>query len=159
MIGGKVTQSSAATNRFGRDFEPRWVYGPTYQDTISSIWSPPVWSFTELVKVPVSPEKSTYIYGYYISTEEPNVFWVSWWRHGGLYYNIVNIPMGGSVFFTDNIPINNGIPANMLAGDDPRNAYVYIFATVENTKITKFQGGLLIAEETVEDTTKFGVYV
>jgi len=159
MIGGRVTQSSAATNRFGRDLDPEWTYGPTYRGTISASWTPPAWSFTSLISVPVSTDKSSYVYGYYITTEEPNVFWVCWWRQGTLYYNSVEVPMGGTIIFEDSIPVNNGFPANRLAGDSSVNAYIYIFATVENTNVTTYQGGLLIADEDVEDTSKYGLYV
>ena len=97
MIGGKVSQSSAAITRFGRDLDPVWHYGPTYSSPITASWVPPAWSFTSLITVPVSTEKSSYIYGYYITTEEPNIFWIAWWRQGTLYYNSVDVPMGGTI--------------------------------------------------------------
>jgi len=159
MVFHRVNQPSSNLKRFGRDLEPKWVYGPLYQDVITASWTPPTWSFTQLIAYPVGSDTNTYIYGYYISTEEPNRFWVVWWRHGLLYYNTVEMPMGGTVMYADKVPINVAVPANKYANDPPENAYVYIFATETNNHITKYQGGILVADEPLTEEWERGVNI
>lgn len=159
MLGGRSNESTSNVQRFGRDLHPEWTYGVTYHDVINAVWAPPLWSFTSLIAVPVPSDKNLYIYGYYISTEEANRFWVTWWRHGTLYVSEVMVPAGGTIHFEDSVPINVGYPANKLATDPAANAYVYILATISNPNITYFQGGLLIAEESLEETHERGVNI
>jgi hypothetical protein len=156
MLGGRGNESSASLKRFGRDLRPEWTYEVTYHDVITAVWAPPLWTFTPLIAIPVPNDKNLYIYGYYISTEEPNRFWVTWWRHGTLYVNEVEMPDGGTIHYEDTVPINVGYPANKLATDPADWAYIYIFATVSNPNVTFYQGGLLIAEESLAETAERG---
>jgi hypothetical protein len=88
---------------FGRDVEPSWVHG-------SEITAPA--ADTALVSRTVSAEKSAYIYGFFISTTEPNDFRINW-TSGATSYS-VRIPIGGkgAVHYVDFVALNEGLPAN-----------------------------------------------
>jgi hypothetical protein len=88
---------------FGRDVEPAWVHG-------SEVTAPA--AGTALVSRTVSAGKSGYIYGFFISTTEPNDFRINW-TSGATTYSI-RIPFGGkgALQYVDFVALNEGLPAN-----------------------------------------------
>lgn len=146
-FGEKSSTSGAEATRIGRELNLEWTHGLLYHDTITAHWLPPPWVFTVLVRKDLEVGKDTYIYGYYIMTEEANRFWVLWQLDSSIYYHEVNIPGKGFVYYVDSVPINIGYPGQKKASDDPAYTYAAIYATIDNPNVTFYQAGILTGTE------------
>jgi len=146
-FGERGSGSSSESKRIGRELSLEWTHGDLYYDIIIAHWMPPPWVFTKLVEKPLTAGVDTYIYGYYIMTEEPNRFWVLWYLDNVYYYREVNIPGKGFIYYIDNVPINIGVPGQKKASDDPTETTIGIYATIENPNVTFYQAGILTGEE------------
>lgn len=146
-LGGKGSKSSSESVRVGRELNLEWTHGLLYHDVITAHWLPLPWVFTVLVRKDLVVGEDTYVYGYYIMTEEANRFWVLWQLDDILYYKDVYIPAKGFVYYVDNVPINIGYPGRKKATDDPAYTYVAIYATIDNPNVTFYQAGILTGTE------------
>lgn len=97
----KYVAPASIVMRWGHNVSPQWVYGQTYT-------APP--ANTKLVSV--TPPASTYIYGFYIFSDEANDFQISWTSGGTVYTFLISTGSRGTTYFSDIIPINEGIPAD-----------------------------------------------
>ncbi len=88
--------------RWGRGIAPVWTYGAV-------ISAPPANS--ALVSITVFTGKSGYIYGFFISTSENNVFKINW-TSGGVAQSIQLQIGAGTVIFFDFCALNEGKPAD-----------------------------------------------
>jgi len=113
--------------RWGRDVTPAWIIG-------SEIVAPVI--NTILVSRTVSAGKRGYIYGFFISTEESNIFYIQW-VSGGTTYRI-RIPASRGLMYTV-LPcaVNDDLPADSAST---------ISIIVANAGSTVYQAGLLYAE-------------
>jgi len=89
--------------RWGQSLEPSWIYG--------NVVTAPATNTTLLSKT-VSSGKKGYIYGLFISSDEANVFIITW-TSGGVTMQ-VRIPFGGggAVLSVFQAPLNQGLPAD-----------------------------------------------
>jgi len=88
---------------FGRDVEPAWVHG-------SEVTAPA--ANTALVSKTVSAGKSGFIYGFFISSPEPNVFKINWTSGATAYSVRIPISGAGAVQYVDFVAMNEGLPAD-----------------------------------------------
>jgi len=89
--------------RWGRDVDPFWVHG-------AEVTAPA--AGTALVSKSVSAGRTGYIYGFFISSGEPNDFMIKW-TSGAVSYSIrIVFPGKGSLQYVDFTPLNEGLPAD-----------------------------------------------
>ena len=89
--------------RYGRNISPSWVHG-------NEITAPS--ANTSLVSHTVSSGKQGLIYGFYISSDEENVFRIEW-VSGGVTKSIrVKFGGGGTIHYVDFFAMNEGQPAD-----------------------------------------------
>ncbi len=112
--------------RWGHNTTPRWVFG----DYINN--PTPEYALT-YIEVP--PDMQAYIYGFYLLSNEANDFKITW-RSGGVAQEyLITHSARGVTYFTDTIPLNEGLPA------DPNSA---ITVSITNNGTGKYRVGILI---------------
>jgi len=89
--------------RWGQSIEPSWIYGNIV--TAPSANSP-------LLSITVSANKKGYIYGLFISSDEANVFIVTWTSGGATKQIRIPFGGGGAVMTVFPTPLNQGLPAD-----------------------------------------------
>jgi hypothetical protein len=93
-------------SRWGIPIEPDWTYaGIVVAPAAGSV----------LVSQSVDPAVSGYIFGFYISAPEPNVFTINWISSGKIYQRLIQFTAGGSTQDSDSIAMNAGILADPLS--------------------------------------------
>ena len=125
--------------RWGRDVEPVWEYGGLWYSL------PPG---GDLLTYEIPTGKDVYIYGYFISAEEENEFVVGWLNNGTFYTKRIQFPSKGTLYFVDNVAINEGYPANYRQGDPYDGIAIYNVnaGTGNPTGGAVYQAGLLHAD-------------
>ena len=89
--------------RWGRDVDPFWVHG-------AEVTAPA--AGTALVSKSVSAGRTGYIYGFFISSGEPNDFMIKWTSVAVSYSIRIVFPGKGSLQYVDFTPLNEGLPAD-----------------------------------------------
>ncbi|MEM1868546.1 MAG: hypothetical protein QXU90_00330 [Acidilobaceae archaeon] len=89
--------------RWGRDVDPFWVHG-------AEVTAPA--AGTALVSKSVSAGRTGYIYGFFISSGEPNDFRINWTSGDTAYSIRIVFPGKGSLQYIDFTPLNEGLPAD-----------------------------------------------
>jgi len=93
----------AKRQRWGREIEPEWIHA-------SEVTAPA--AATNLVSKTVGAGKSGYIYGFLITTGEANDFLINWTSGGTAYSIRVTFTSSGTTEAIDNVPLNEGLPAD-----------------------------------------------
>jgi hypothetical protein len=88
---------------FLRDVEPVWVHGSEITEPAAN---------TALVSKTVSAGKSGYVYGFFISTSEANVFRINWTTGATTYSVRIPVLGVGAVQYVDFVALNEGLPAD-----------------------------------------------
>ena len=89
--------------RWGRNVTPVWVIGSEYTAPSAN---------TALVSKTVSTGKTGYIYGFMITAGEANDFKINWTSGTVAYSKRITFGGKGTVYFTNNIALNEGLPAD-----------------------------------------------
>jgi len=89
--------------RYGRNVSPSWVHG-------NEVTAPS--ANTSLVSHTVSSGKQGLIYGFYISSDEANVFRIEWVSGGVSKAIRIKFGGGGSIHYADFFAMNEGLPAD-----------------------------------------------
>ena len=135
QFGSITTESSARMMRYGRDIKLGWEH-----DNLTG----PQIAGTELAGVDVPNGYNTYIYGFSITAGEPNLFYLLWESDGTSKYYFIDFPSDGTTMYTDNIPINEGYPANRTQGSAVTRVSLYIVGVVGAGM--RYSGSLLLGE-------------
>jgi len=92
--------------RWGYPVEPIWTYSP--------VSTGPLAAGTVLLSQPVSPGYNAYIWGYFLSENDPNgnTFLVQWVNGTTVYQQMVVMNGPGTINFISVKAINDGIPAS-----------------------------------------------
>jgi len=99
-----VTLSTLATlQRFGRNIALSWVDG-------GEVTAPA--AGTALVSRTVTTGKSGYIYGFFISAGEGNIFKINWTSGGAAKSRRIVFNGSGTLQYVDIVAINEGVPAD-----------------------------------------------
>ena len=133
-FGSLMNEPAARMLRYGRDTQLGWE---SKEDTTG-----PFAANYELVGLDLEPNYNYYIYGYRITSGEPNIFYIRWLSDGDVKYHLVDFPSDGTVVYTDNIPINEGEPANVRYGSSI--VRIGLFALGAGGAGVKYGAGLLI---------------
>lgn len=112
----------------GRRNKPMWVYGSEVQSPSAN---------TELINYTVSGVG--FIYGFFISSDEPNVFKISWTSSGNTISLRIPFAGKGALYFADIIPINEMLPADF-------GTQVKIVNVNAGESGSIYQAGILIME-------------
>ena len=89
--------------RYGRNISPSWIHGDEVAAPSAN---------TSLVSHMVSSGKQGLIYGFYVSSDEENVFKIIW-VSGGVTRSIrIVFGGGGSIHYVDFFALNEGYPAD-----------------------------------------------
>jgi hypothetical protein len=100
---GSVRALLAQLVRWGRDVMPSWVHG-------GEVVAPG--ADTALVSWIVPSGRRGYIYGFYVSADEGNVFKIVWVSDGVAYSRRVIMPGRGTLHFVDVVALNEGLAAD-----------------------------------------------
>jgi len=92
--------------RWGYPVEPIWTYSP--------VSTGPLAAGTVLLSQPVSSGYNAYIWGYFLSQNDPNgnVFLIQWVNGTTVYQQMVVMNGPGTINFISVKAINDGIPAS-----------------------------------------------
>ena len=92
--------------RWGYPVEPIWTYGP--------VSTGPLAAGTVLLSQPVSSGYNAYIWGYFLSENDPNgnVFLIQWVNGTTVYQQMIVMNGPGTINFISVKAINDGIPAS-----------------------------------------------
>jgi len=92
--------------RWGYPVEPIWTYGP--------VSTGPLAAGTVLLSQPVSSGYNAYIWGYFLSENDPsgNAFLIQWVNGTTVYQQMVVMNGPGTVNFISVKAVNDGIPAS-----------------------------------------------
>lgn len=97
----KIPAPISISMRWGHNVNLRWIFG-------SYITAPP--ANTALVSYTTS--KRTYIYGFYIFSDEPNDFTIEWKSSDASYEFLIATGSRGTTYFVDIIPLNESLAAD-----------------------------------------------
>lgn len=89
--------------RWGHKTTPSWLFGAETQNPIAG---------AELIGYNIPGGKKSFIYGFYISTPEANVFELRWVSSGNPYKYRILAPGAGMIYLADIIPVNEGLPGD-----------------------------------------------
>jgi len=92
--------------RWGYPVEPIWTYSP--------VSTGPLAAGTVLLSQPVSSGYNAYIWGYFLSENDPNgnVFLIQWVNGTTVYQQMIVMNGPGTINFMSVKAINDGIPAS-----------------------------------------------
>lgn len=135
-FGAIASIPAARLFRYGRDISLGWEYQ-------YSITGPFIAGYT-LVDVDVTAGKDMYIYGFMITAGESNAFYVYWENDGTAQSYLIDFPSDGSVVYTDFVPINEDLPANIRANSAITT--VSIKAVNPGSAGVRYAAGLLVGE-------------
>jgi hypothetical protein len=92
--------------RWGYPVEPVWAYSP--------VSTGPLAAGTVLLSQPVSSGYNGYIWGYFLSQDDPNgnIFMIKWVSGTNVYQQMVVMNGPGTINFISVKAINDGIPAS-----------------------------------------------
>jgi len=92
--------------RWGYPVEPVWAY--------SAVSTGPLAAGTVLLSKPVSSEYNGYIWGYFLSENDPNgnIFMIKWVSGTNTYQQMVVMNGPGTINFISMKAINDGLPAS-----------------------------------------------
>jgi len=92
--------------RWGYPVEPIWTYSP--------VSTGPLAAGTVLLSQPVSSGYNGYIWGYFLSENDPNgnVFLIQWVNGSNTYQQMIVMNGPGTINFMSVKAINDGIPAS-----------------------------------------------
>ncbi|MEM2376818.1 MAG: hypothetical protein QXZ10_04315 [Sulfolobales archaeon] len=99
----KYPAPASASMRWGRVITPFWVFG-------SEASNPP--ANTILAQYNVPSGKTGYIHGLYISCEDGNRFAIQFTSNNTTYTLYIVMPTGGTIYLTDFIAMNEGLPCD-----------------------------------------------
>jgi len=92
--------------RWGYPVEPTWTYSP--------VSTGPLAAGTALLSQPVSPGYNGYIWGYFLSENDPNgnTFLIQWVNGTTVYQQMIVMNGPGTINFISVKAINDGLPAS-----------------------------------------------
>lgn len=97
----KIPAPISISMRWGHNVSLKWVFG-------SYLTAPP--ANTALVSYTAT--RRTYIYGFYIFSDEPNDFTIEWTHGGADYEFLIATGSRGTTYFVDIIPLNESLAAD-----------------------------------------------